>query len=299
MNLGISVVIITLNEEKNIANAILSVRSWTNEVIVVDMTSDDSTREIAQSLGAKVLVTPRLSAFDGARAIGVEQAQHVWILMLDADEVIPISLSRELTRIAERDVADVCKVPRLNYILGKPMFHGLHGPTKDYQLRFVKKQKLQISDRVHSFISFTDNARVSTISYRDHGAIHHFHAANAYPLIEKMNRYTTLEAEQLLEADRTGSPWRAYMIGPLMFIRSYFLHSGWIDGWRGLYWAWMMAFYRVTRETKHLQLTLESSGKLAPRAYSDRTERILQEYEVMPKERRESNSNLIAGREKP
>src|ERR1035441_2715099 len=169
------------------------------------MMSEDGTQEIARSLGAVVKVTPRVPAFDGARLIGVERATFEWILMLDADEMVPVSLSRELVRVATLDLADVCQVPRLNFILGRPMLHGLHGPHGDFQIRFSKKDKLNLSDRVHSFVSTVGKPRVRRIEFSKFGAIHHFHAASASQLIEKMNRYTTIEAEQLLSESRLRS----------------------------------------------------------------------------------------------
>ena len=55
----LSVVIITKNEEKQIADCIKSVAGWADEVVVVDDESTDKTREIAKSLGAKVFVRKR------------------------------------------------------------------------------------------------------------------------------------------------------------------------------------------------------------------------------------------------
>jgi glycosyltransferase involved in cell wall biosynthesis len=77
--------IITLNEEKNIEAAIRSAQEVCDEVLVVDSQSSDRTREIAESLGAKVVVQPYLG--DGPqKAFGPPIARNDWILSLDADE---------------------------------------------------------------------------------------------------------------------------------------------------------------------------------------------------------------------
>ncbi|PYU89881.1 MAG: glycosyltransferase family 2 protein, partial [Acidobacteria bacterium] len=112
----ISVVVNTLNEEKNLPYALRSVRSWVDEIVVVDMHSQDRTVEIAREYGAKVYSHEPMGFVEPARAFAVAQAGGDWILILDADEVVPLLLSRRLREIARRDEADVVTLPRLNYL---------------------------------------------------------------------------------------------------------------------------------------------------------------------------------------
>jgi glycosyltransferase involved in cell wall biosynthesis len=280
MTARISAVIITLNEEKNIANAILSVKPWVNETIVVDMMSDDATVGIALSFGAVVYEHPRVGFVEPARAAAVDYATGPWILVLDADEMIPLSLSKELARIAATDSADVCRLPRLNYVMGKPMRYGLHGPEMDSQVRFFKKGSLVFSNRIHSYPTPVSGGRVHQVRYAPHGAIHHFHAANAFQLIEKLNRYTDTEAEQRSAASRRGSVWRVALLPPLVIVRSYIVAGGWKDGWRGFFWAWLMGFYQLAKEAKHLQLTEDALITQRGAPYCDETRQIALEYEM-------------------
>lgn len=77
--------IITLNEEKNIAEVITSVQQVCDEVLVVDSQSSDRTREIAEGMGAKVVIQPYLG--DGPqKAFGAPLANNDWVLSIDADE---------------------------------------------------------------------------------------------------------------------------------------------------------------------------------------------------------------------
>lgn len=83
--MNITATIITLNEEKNIKEAIESAKKVCNEVIVVDSQSSDNTTKIAKELGAKVIIQPYLG--DGLqKAFGTKYAKNDWILSLDADE---------------------------------------------------------------------------------------------------------------------------------------------------------------------------------------------------------------------
>src|SRR5688572_12024024 len=95
---GISVVINTFNEEKNIERAIKSV-AWADEILVCDMHSDDNTAIIARKLGATVFLHKRVGFVEPARNFAISKASNDWILILDADEEIPGSLSDKFKEI--------------------------------------------------------------------------------------------------------------------------------------------------------------------------------------------------------
>ena len=85
----ISAVLNTLDEERRIAFALRSVRPWVDEIVVVDMASSDRTVEIARSFGAHVASHARTGFVEPARAFACAQAAGDWILVLDADELVP------------------------------------------------------------------------------------------------------------------------------------------------------------------------------------------------------------------
>jgi len=130
MRQKISVVINTLNEERNLPYALRSVHSWADEIIVVDMYSEDCTVEIAKQYGATVYFHERIAAFDGARQFAIEQASNEWILVLDADELVPKPLSRTCLDIVASEQFDVVIIPRLNFLLGAPLMHSGWGPDQ-------------------------------------------------------------------------------------------------------------------------------------------------------------------------
>ena len=99
MSLPISVVINTLNEAQSLSYALSSVRQWADEIIVVDMYSTDRTVEIARQFGAKVFLHTGPGFNYAPREYAVGQASSPWVFVLDADEMVPVSLSRTLRRI--------------------------------------------------------------------------------------------------------------------------------------------------------------------------------------------------------
>src|SRR3989344_1654842 len=95
----ISVVINTLNEEKNLPRALTSVKSFADEVVVVDMYSDDKTQDLARKFGAKVYEHERTNYVEPARNFAISKATGEWILILDADEELQTSLREEILEV--------------------------------------------------------------------------------------------------------------------------------------------------------------------------------------------------------
>ncbi len=273
---SISAVLNTLNEERNIANAIKSVRSWVTEVIVMDMHSDDQTAEIARSLGAKVFSYPRVINFDAARVAAVELASSDWILLLDADEVIPFELSRQLLRLAGERNADAYMIPRLNHFLGTPLLHGGAGPEQDRQLRFYRKGSVSLSDILHSHIQAKPGTRVANTTYRPDACIVHFCYKDASLFISKLNKYTSLTAFQRKESRRARD--KSLVLMPLMdFLNRYVRKAAVFDGWKGFYYAFMMAVYRMTQNVKIREMQA-CDGAIDP--YQRIAEEVVSRYEA-------------------
>src|SRR4051794_20224251 len=103
----ISGVVVARNAANSIDLTLRSLRSWTDEIVVVDMESDDETRAVAERHGATVLTHPQAGYADPARQFAIDAAAGDWIIMVDADELIPMPLSATLVSIADHDTADV------------------------------------------------------------------------------------------------------------------------------------------------------------------------------------------------
>src|SRR3979409_582209 len=91
----LSVCIITLNEEANIARTLKSVKDIADEIVLVDSGSTDATVELARSFGAKVFVEP-WKGFARQKNSSLEKASSDWILSLDADEEVSPELAASI-----------------------------------------------------------------------------------------------------------------------------------------------------------------------------------------------------------
>lgn len=254
MKAKISVVINTLNEEANIGNAIRSVNQWADEIVVVDMHSNDATCEIAQNLDAKIYRYERVGFVEPARAFAVDQAQNSWVLILDADEMVTFSLSQALQSIALDDGADVVMIPRLNYDLAKPMMHSGSGPDQDRQTRFFKKGYLKISDQIHSGLHPVKDARVLKLRFSDGAYLAHFGFLDTSLYLEKLMRYTNVEAAQAFQRGERVTTIGMFLKAVKVFGHRYILCQGYRDGWRGLHMALFLFMYRLATFCKLRQL---------------------------------------------
>src|SRR5215213_8433194 len=154
----ISAVFITFNEEKNIRQAIESV-VWADEILIVDSESGDRTREIAESLGAKVIVRKWLG-FARQKQFAVDNAANDWIFSLDADERVSDELREEILRLKNSSpAADGYKIPRLSFYMNRPIRHG--GWYPDWQTRFFNRRKGVWKDvLIHESVEMSEGARV-------------------------------------------------------------------------------------------------------------------------------------------
>lgn len=274
----ISVVINTLNEERNVALAIRSVMSWATEVVVVDMHSDDGTRRVAEQLGAIVHLHPRMGFVEPAREFAIAQSTGDWILILDADEVISLPLAQRLIEICTRDEADIVTIPRLNFIMGKALNHCGWGPEQDRQTRFFRRGSLRQSDNIHGAAVSTAQSRWLNLAYSPHVAITHFNYLSASHFLEKLNRYTTVEAEQAFDRGEKSSVARAFRKALGEFRRRYVQLRGYRDGWRGLYLCLMMATYRWMVMCKLQELREEGREADIRERYSQLAEELIAAY---------------------
>jgi glycosyltransferase involved in cell wall biosynthesis len=247
----ISGVINTLNERENIRYAIASVASWCDEVVVVDQYSDDGTADIARSMGARVFDHVRTGIADPARQFALEQSTGDWVLLLDADECVHPALGRRLRELAEADGPyDVVWTPYVNIVLGRWMRYGRWWPGR--RARFYRRDSVILSGRIHGGIKPVPGARPFVLPARKDLAIWHFSYHSLSDLMEKTNRYTSIQARQQLERrplrvrpyglfrKAAGNLWREYIRG-----------RGYRDGMAGLTVGVIKAFYWFLVAAKH------------------------------------------------
>ena len=223
--LPISVVIITLNAAGQIEDCLRSA-DFADEIILVDSGSQDGTTEIAARLGARV-VTQDWLGFGKQKQFAVAQARNDWVLCLDADErVSPVLKNSVLAAVAKPDFL-AYKMPRSNRFMGRYLRHGEGYP--DWSLRLFDRRHARWSDdAVHEKI-ITD-VPVGRLS----GDLLHDSAENLADYLDKQNRYTSLQAEQLQRSGKQVHLGHLLLSPVVRFVRFYFIRRGFLDGLPGL-----------------------------------------------------------------
>ena len=251
----ISGVVIALNEAEQLHYALGTLVPWCDEVIVVDQHSDDDTAAIAERLGATVYQHERTGGIaDPARRFAVSKAKGHWILILDADEMVPPTLARHLRELADADPpVDVVMVPRANVILGRWLRYGSNWPSR--HARFFRPGSLQMTDRIHKSIVPAPGARRRQLAADPGLAIWHFPGGNLSDLVRKVDRYTDIEARQAYaRGRRVTGPRELLLDAGIYFWRQYLRGRGYGDGTMGLAVAVTRTYYRILTAAKLWEL---------------------------------------------
>lgn len=277
----VSVVMNTLDAERFLRYALASVRGWAAEIVVVDMESTDRTVAIAHEVGARVLSHPRANGCpEPARAFAVDAAAHPWVLVLDADELVPFALSRRLGALAERGDVDAVRIPRVNHLLGAPILHSGWNPERDRHLRFFRPGTVAVPTRVHEPFLPRAGARVVDLPAEDGAMLVHFNYTDVDDFVARLARYTSLEAEDAVARGERAGILRGVASAVREWLVRWVWHGGWRDGWRGRQLALLMAAYRVIVQAKTASRVRLGREADVVALYEREAERLLAEYDA-------------------
>ncbi|MBK6839946.1 MAG: glycosyltransferase family 2 protein, partial [Bacteroidetes bacterium] len=119
----LSVVIITFNEERNLARCLESLSGIADEIVVVDSFSTDRTPEIAKKFGA-VFIQNKFEGYIEQKNFALQQPKFPYILSLDADEALSPELKESILSTKENWFLDAYEMNRLSNYCGSWIRHG-------------------------------------------------------------------------------------------------------------------------------------------------------------------------------
>ena len=224
----LSVILITRNEEANLADCLASLEGIAQQIVVVDTNSVDSTLEIAKNYGAVISQPADWPGFGPQKNRALDLATGEWVLSLDADERLTPALRSEiLTAIHHSAHVDCFAIPRLSWYCGRFIRHS--GWSPDYVDRLFKRGTARFSDDlVHERL--IPAGQVAKLE----NPMLHFSFMNFSQVLQKIDRYSTASAEQAFMTGRRSNPLKAILHGLWAFIRTYFIRAGFLDGYQGL-----------------------------------------------------------------
>jgi glycosyltransferase involved in cell wall biosynthesis len=223
---AVSVTIITLNEAAHIGAAIDSA-SWADEIVVVDSGSTDETVAIARSKGARVDVRAWTGYVD-QKNFAATLASHDWIFSLDADERVTPELAAEVRSVLASEPRYAgYRVPRVTHHLGRWIRTTDFYP--DFQTRLYDRRRAQWRGKyVH------ESVHVDGPAGQLRHELLHYSYRDLRDHLDRINRYSTLAARQMLETGRRAGVVDLLLHPPAAFLRNYILRKGIFDGAAGL-----------------------------------------------------------------
>ncbi|MDR3290535.1 MAG: glycosyltransferase family 2 protein [Methanobrevibacter sp.] len=194
MDHKVSAIVNTYNEEKYIRNALESIK-WVDEIILVDMYSNDKTVEISKEYTDKIYYFEYKGHPEPAKQFALDKVSNEWVIVLDADEMIPLNLKNKLYELMKSNKFDMISIPHKNYFFGEISTDN----KNNYHLRFFKKANVTFGKGIHGKgTHYKKDSKVYRIK-DGNLAIIHFAEDNFMDLFEKLDRYTTIEVQNMNE----------------------------------------------------------------------------------------------------
>lgn len=232
----ITAVILTLNEERNLERCLLSIKSFADELLVVDSYSNDGTEKIAISHGAR-FIQNKFEGFIEQIRFATEKAAHDRIFIIDADEEASAELQNSILKIKENWETDGYYFNRLANYCGQWIYHC--GWYPDKKLRLINRLAGHWGGENphHKFIPKNPN-KIGFVK----GDLYHYAFQSIQEHVTTTNKYSEVAANEIIKKNKTVY-FLVHVIGnPLFtFISKYLFKRGFLDGYNGFVICWLSA----------------------------------------------------------
>jgi hypothetical protein len=189
----ISAFVISYNRAE-ILGTCLRALAFADELIVVDKSSTDASRTIAEAYADHVLTVPWTPTVEETRTLAASLCRHEWILFMDDDECLSAAAAHHIRAELENPTAEIYEFPQRHYILGRHDERAYYWP--EHQIRLFRRGSVTFAPTIHAGVVRHSDS-VGRFSTSDGVCIHHLSHPDASGWIEKTNRYTS-------RADRAG-----------------------------------------------------------------------------------------------
>lgn len=244
----LSVFVIARNEADRIEATLAAVRGLTDDLLVVDSGSEDRTIEVAEEAGARVL-TRAWDGYGPQKRFAEEQCRHDWLLNVDADEVVPARLADEIAALLRSGPAhDAYRIGIAEVFPGETEPHRLAYTL--WPVRLYRRSRGRYSTSpVHDRVELATGASVGRLRH----IIHHFSVRSLGQQIEKLNRYSDQQADDLAARGVVIPAWRVIVEFPAAFLKAYIGRRHFVRGLYGFLTATNYAISRHLRMAKHVE----------------------------------------------
>ncbi|MEI6347596.1 MAG: glycosyltransferase family 2 protein [Bacteroidota bacterium] len=232
----LSVVIITYNEEKNIARCLESVKGIADEIVIVDSASTDATVAICEKMGAKVIQQPFLG-YTEQKNFAVAQASYPFVFSIDADEAPNEKLLLSIIAAKKNPSANGYSMNRLTNYCGSWVKHCGWYPDRKLRL-FFKEKGAWTGGALHEKYELNSNETPMLID----GDLLHYSYYSIDDHIKQVDKFTAISSKELAEKGYCPSLLKLISAAPVKFFRDYIIKLGFLDGYTGFQISKMSAF---------------------------------------------------------
>ena len=273
--MNISVLILTLNEEENLHHCLASL-AWSDDVVLLDSFSTDNTQNLAKEYGARFFQRP-FDNYAAQRNYGLNEIKYKnnWLLMVDADEKVPLALASEIQRVIEykNDDKTIYRMRRKDHFLGQWIKRSSGYPT--WFGRLLKPGYVRIERAINE-----EYVTEGGVGYLENH-LHHYPFNKGFSSwLEKHNRYSTMEAELIINGG-LASPQLKGLISKdpaekrkavkalvyrlpgrplLIFLALYFVKGGFLDGRAGFTFCVLRSIYEFLINCKVREMRLRAQS---------------------------------------
>jgi glycosyltransferase involved in cell wall biosynthesis len=245
----LSIAIITFNEEKNIERCLKSVVPVADEIVVVDSFSTDGTEEICKKYDVR-FISEKFRGHIQQKNYAMELTSHDFVLSLDADEELSPELTASILAIKQTGTADAYKFNRLNNYCGTFIRHGGWYPDTKIRL-WNKKLGGWGGENPHDRVVMNNDASIQKLQ----GDLRHYTYRTISEHLLQMNKFSDIAAAEAFRKNKKTNVLIHLILNPFfVFIKTYLLKAGFLDGVAGLQIAISGAYYRYLKYAKLYQL---------------------------------------------
>lgn len=240
----LSIVIVCKNSSGVIGKTLQSFVGATDDIVVYDNGSTDSTREIVKKCGA-TLFDGTWEGFGKTKNKANSLAKYDWILSLDADEAIDDELKQSLQQLVYRNEKTVYEIRFKNFVGNKYLKYGEWG--WDRHIRLFNRNDVSWNDAgVHEQLLIPADTLIKKLK----GYVLHRTAENFKDFEEKMKKYAALNAVIYFNNGKQTWQGKQWLSPVFSFLQNYFFRLGFLDGKAGFTCARISARYTFLKYTR-------------------------------------------------
>lgn len=222
----LSVVIITFNEEKNIARCLESIQGIADDIVIVDSYSTDKTESICKQFNVN-FIQHKWEGYSDTKNFANTLAKFNWILSLDADEALSEELKQSILEQKKSEKLTTCKFNRFTNYCGIWIKHG--GWYPDTKIRIFDRTFTKWVGTIHEELSFSKQVEITHLK----GNCLHYSYYSIEQHYKQAHNFTNIASRDLHTQGKKTSSAQVYIGPAVKFIRDYFIKLGFMDGGAG------------------------------------------------------------------